>query len=88
MVKTYVSKPVEIQAIQYTGDNFEEIKKFIINTSDFRPNKYSYLYPDMFINFGEYYVLLMYGDYIFKNNDGRFVKLSKYKFEDIYEVKE
>ena len=29
MVKTYVRKPEPIQAIQWTGDNLEEIRSFI-----------------------------------------------------------
>ena len=28
MVKTYVKRPVQIEAIQWNGDNFAEIKKF------------------------------------------------------------
>ena len=29
MIKTYVRKPEPIQAIQWTGDNLEEIRSFI-----------------------------------------------------------
>lgn len=29
MIKTYVRKPEPIQAIQWTGDNLEEIRRFI-----------------------------------------------------------
>ena len=28
MVKTYVKKPIQIEAIQWNGKNFDEIKKF------------------------------------------------------------
>lgn len=29
MIKIYQKKPVRIEAIQYTGDNFDEIKEFV-----------------------------------------------------------
>lgn len=28
MIKTFVKKPVEIQAVQWTGDNYDEILNF------------------------------------------------------------
>lgn len=29
MVKTFVKKPVQVQTVQWTGDNDEEIKEFV-----------------------------------------------------------
>lgn len=29
MIKTFVKKPVEIQAVQWTGDNYDEIENFV-----------------------------------------------------------
>lgn len=29
MIKTYIKKPVEIQAVQWTGTNYDEIHEFI-----------------------------------------------------------
>ena len=29
MIKTFVKKPVKVQAVQWTGDNYEEIADFI-----------------------------------------------------------
>ena len=29
MIKNYIKKPVEVQAIQWTGDNLEEIYEFV-----------------------------------------------------------
>lgn len=29
MIKTFVKKPVEVQAVQWTGENYDEICKFI-----------------------------------------------------------
>ena len=41
-MKEYISKPIRVRAIQYTGDNFEEIKKVsegiqesLLNTGDY-----------------------------------------------------
>lgn len=31
MIKTYVKKPVKIEAVQYLGDNIDEIENFIDN---------------------------------------------------------
>ena len=28
MIKTYIKKPVEVQAVQWTGENTDEIKEF------------------------------------------------------------
>ena len=32
MVKTYMKKPIQIEAIQWNGKNFDEIKKFCKDT--------------------------------------------------------
>lgn len=29
MIKTFVKKPVKVQAIQWTGDNYEELVAFV-----------------------------------------------------------
>lgn len=29
MIKTFVKKPVKIQAVQWTGENYDEIRDFI-----------------------------------------------------------
>lgn len=88
MVKTYVSKPVEIQAIQYTGDNFEEIKSFANTACDLLGALSLYNPPDIYIDFGRYDAVVKYGDYLFKNSFGNVVVVNKDRFEDIYEVKE
>lgn len=38
MIKKYVKKPIEIEAIQYTGDNIKEIEDFL--------GQIPLLYPD------------------------------------------
>ena len=34
MIKTYVSKPIEIQAIQWTGGNLDEIREYVAYPCD------------------------------------------------------
>lgn len=88
MLKTYVSKPVEFQAIQYTGDNFEEIKKYFGGAYRLYSATDQLVPPDIIIGHGGYYDLVKYGDYVFKNNFGKIVVVSKDRFEDIYEPEE
>lgn len=87
MLKTYISKPREIQAIQYTGDNFEEIKKFTNTACDLLGELSLYNPPDIYIDFGRYNDVVKYGDYLFKNTCGSVVIVSKDEFENIYEPK-
>lgn len=88
MLKTYVSNPVEIRAIQYTGGNFEEIKKYFGSVYRLYIATDQLVSPDIIIGHGCYYDLVKYGDYVFKNSFGKIVVVSKDRFEDIYEPKE
>ena len=71
MVKTYVSKPVEIQAIQYTGDNFDEIKRFANLICDLVGSLKPYNPPDIYIDFGGYYAVAECCDYVCKDRSGK-----------------
>lgn len=89
MLKTYISKPREIQAIQYTGDNFDEIKKFVGVICDLHTrSKDPWIPPDIYMDFGGYYIVASYGDYVFKNMFGKVCTASKCDFESCYRVKE
>ena len=88
MVKTYVSKPVVIQAIQYTGDNFEEIKRFTNLICDLLGPLKPYNPPDIYIDFGGYYAVAECSDYVCKDCSGKVFIERENKFKDIYEVKE
>ena len=87
MVKTYVSKPVEIQAIQYTGDNFDEIKRFTNLICDLLGPLKPYNPPDIYIDFEGYYAIAECSDYICKDHLGKVFIERENKFKDIYEVK-
>ena len=88
MVKTYVSKPVEIQAIQYTGGNFDEIKRFTNLICDLLGSLKPYNPPDIYIDFGGYYAIAECSDYICKDNVGKVFIEHENRFKDNYEVKE
>lgn len=88
MIKTYATKSKEIQAIQYTGDNFDEIKRFVNTARDFLLVFSLYNPPDIYIDFGGYCTFVKYGDYVFKNGFGKIVVVCKNEFENIYKPKE
>lgn len=80
MIKKYVKKPIEIEAVQWTGDNIVEVKKFAeghigtyshssriaVSTTEGR----SFAYP---------------GDYIIKGINGKFYPCEPDIFEKTYE---
>ena len=88
MVKTYVSKPVEIKAIQYTGDNFDEIKRFTNLICDLLGPLKPYNPPDIYIDFGGYYDVAEYRDYVYKDRSGKVFIERENNFKDIYDIKE
>jgi len=65
MMIKYVSKPIEIQAIQFTGDNIEEIEKFsigtIVDNDDSDSNTYKLTDGEGMLSF------FSKGDYLLKN---------------------
>lgn len=88
MIKTYATKSKEIQAIQYTGDNFDEIKRFVNTALDFLLIFSLYNPPDIYIDFGRYDAVVEYCDYVCKDHLGKVFIERENKFKDIYELKE
>lgn len=83
MKKTYRKKPVVIEAIQYTGDNVFEIKKFCVRGALYVGGKYKN---------GELYILTLEGkmrvskgDYIIKGVKGEVYPCKPDIFEQTYE---
>lgn len=77
----YRKKPVEIEALQYTGDNISEICKFMhkdINHVMFSGHVY--------IETLEGVMKVSKGDYIIKGVEGEFYPCAKSIFEKTYEV--
>ena len=79
MIKKYVKKPIEIEAIQWTGDNTEEIEEFA--------KGYicrNFLEKCLLIETLEGDMKAMIGDYIIKGVDGEFYPCKLYIFEKTY----
>lgn len=84
MIKTYVKRPVEVQAVQWTGDNFEEIWEFMKDS-----DRLSYVYDDakniLCIQTleGDHYAPV--GDYIIRGVKGEFYPCKPDIFEKTYD---
>lgn len=79
MVKKYLKKPIPIEAVQYTGDNFDELQSFAGN--------------DVYIQDGYVFVHTLEGDmkmahqtgdYLVKGIHGEFYFCEKNIFEESY----
>ena len=83
MPKTFVKKPVEIQAVQWDGYNFEEIKKFV--GADGVGLFGSYKNPDLVIATleGDHHASV--GDWIIRGVKGEFYPCKPDIFEQTYE---
>ena len=77
MPKTYKSKPHEVEAVQWTGDNLEEVKEFY-------PRVFIGLEDDLTMPHGGAYVSCYIGDYVVKGEDGRFRFTGRKVFENVY----
>lgn len=89
MVKKYKTKPCEIEAIQWKGDNLEEIKEFTSYNID-----WDYIYDGLgkllgyklYIDTLEGRMQASEGDYIIKGLRGEFYPCKPDVFEKKYEV--
>lgn len=79
MAKKYVKKPIPVEAVQYTGKNFDEVQDFCV---------------DAFIEDGWLHVHTLEGDmkapskagdYVIKGIKGEFYICEKHVFEKAYE---
>lgn len=73
----YRKKPVEIEAIQWTGDNLDEIKKFM--------GYYEYAKGNLIIKTLEGNMLASPGDYIIKGVKSEFYPCKPNIFKETYE---
>jgi len=83
MIKTYVKKPVKIQAIQWTGDNILEIQAFQ-KTSD-NPNAMYWTNDGILISTREGDMIASVGDYIIRGVKGEFYPCKPDIFKETYE---
>lgn len=83
MIKTFVKKPIEVQAVQWTGYNFDEIMDFVgIDSLNLLG---SFKNPDLVINTleGDYHALV--GDWIIRGINGEYYPCKPDIFEKTYE---
>lgn len=78
MIKAFVKKPVKVQAIKYTGNNFDEISSFI-NGDIFR------YYEKVVIKTHAGYRYIEKGDWIIRGINGEFYPCKPDTFEKTYE---
>lgn len=85
MIKTYIKRPVKIQAIQYTGENLQECKSFCgENIKSFLQQ--TQLIVNILTLEGRMTVSL--GDYIIQGIAGEYYPCKPDIFEKTYEIKE
>ena len=82
MIKTFIKKPVEIQAVQWTGDNYDEIANFAGELHV----EYSAEYWNKLVVHtleGDHYASL--GDWIIRGVAGEFYPCKPSIFKQTYE---
>ena len=84
MIKTFVKRPVEIQAVQWDGYNFEEMKKFV--GADGVGLFGSYKNPDLVIATLEGDLHTSVGDWIIRGVQGAFYPCKPDIFEPTSEA--
>lgn len=85
MVKKYIHKPIEVEAVQWTGDNLDEVKEFVHKKCDINRYKDPELTPQLIIDMLDDIIIVNGGDYIFRTAKGGGFCISKAKdFEKNY----
>ena len=83
MIATYVKKPVKIEACQWTGDNVEEIKKFVNPIAEYLEDVQVILIHTL-----EGDMTAEINDYIIKGIKGEFYPCKPDIFEETYNIVE
>lgn len=79
MIKKYIKKPVEIEAVQWTGDNTKEIKDFVEPIAEYLEDENVIVIPTL-----EGEMKASINDYIIKGVKGEFYPCKQDIFEDTY----
>lgn len=74
----YIKNPVEVDAVQWIGNNNEEIQKFAGEYCDFLNEKFLFIFTP------EGSVRTAVGDYIIKNSNGGFYSCDPNHFKAMY----
>ena len=80
MIKNYKKKPVIIQALQWTGNNYEEVDSFVGSNYEFSGDEVIIHTSDK----GD--MTARPGDYIIKGSRGEFYPCKEDIFENTYEL--
>lgn len=83
MIATYIQNPVIVDACQWTGDNVEEIKKFVTPIAEYLEDENAIL-----VHTSDGDVKAFIGDYIIKNDNDEFYVCGRYVFEETYNIVE
>lgn len=78
MIKTFVKNPIKVQAVQYTGDNYDEILDFT------HGNIFQYD-EKVVIKTCAGYRYIEKADWIIREDSGEFCLCNPYIFEKTYE---
>ena len=84
MIKTYIKRPVEVQAVQWTGENRDEIEEFTGGKAIFMDWLYGKT-PDLIIPTLEGNHQALVGDYIIRGVKGEFYPCKPDIFVQTYE---
>lgn len=90
MIHTYINRPVEVEACQFTGDadNIDEIRKFTNNTVSFVQERtpHGHYFCVLYTPYGDRRAIR--GDYIIKDANGDFFICASDVFDKTYQIKE
>lgn len=86
MIKSFIKKPVMVQAVQLSGDNFEEVAEFVGKDTLFALNSLGK--PYLIINTLEGAHNAFVGDWIIRGVKGEFYPCKPDIFEQTYEETE
>lgn len=81
MIRKYIKRPVTIEAVQFTGDNAEEVMKFVGSCTLF--NNGNLVIPTLEGN-----MVAIPSDYIIKGVAGEFYPCKEDIFHKTYELRE
>lgn len=82
MIKTFIKKPVKVQAVQWTGDNYDEVVNF---AGELNVEWSAEYYNKLIVHTleGDHYASL--GDWIIRGVIGEFYPCKPYIFKQTYE---
>ena len=82
-MKQYVKKPIPVSALQWTGENLEEIKAFCTDSNG--QEKCFTNHIDLWIHTREGQLKAVFGDYIMKGIEGEFYPCGEQIFLKTYD---